>query len=265
MAIWRALEVRGKDSKDFLHRLTTAHVQMLSVGYGSLGLLLEATAKLIASFTLLLPEADRYLLIFATDVERERAFSSLERLHFSEALEIQMVPGEGGVLLAEAEELNQGPLAQCFPIKIEAEALLWPSFIPNKIEAFSEKPLSFLPELDFELARITAGRPMWGKEFGPEANALDCGLLPWIHENKGCYPGQEVVERSLRVGHPARALVKVEGKSELIPGEPLIVEGKEVGKVTSAYGIIALGIVQWKFRERDRFERSNGGELQCRK
>ena len=77
-------------------------------------------------------------------------------------------------------------------------------------------------------------------------------MLPFIDRFKGCYPGQEVVERSLNVGHPARVLIAIEGNSPITRGEKLPFEGGGEALVTSvaeANGIYrALVRVPWAKR-----------------
>jgi folate-binding Fe-S cluster repair protein YgfZ len=70
--------------------------------------------------------------------------------------------------------------------------------------------------------------------------------------NKGCYPGQEVVEKTISLGQPAQRLCLIEGAGappELrSPIMNLADPPAEVGKVTSAEstenGFIALGFVR---------------------
>ncbi|MGZ3740101.1 MAG: hypothetical protein ACXVB9_12055, partial [Bdellovibrionota bacterium] len=90
--------------------------------------------------------------------------------------------------------------------------LVWPSPVPGF--RFSAKaPREVPPGWDF--ARIGALVPWPGKEWNEGAvNALEAGMLPVIDRHKGCYPGQEIVELSLNVGHPARVLVAVEGAED---------------------------------------------------
>jgi aminomethyltransferase len=57
-----------------------------------------------------------------------------------------------------------------------------------------------------------------------------------LHFSKGCYPGQEIVERVRSRGHVNRVLVGLEIDSMQPPtsGTILTLEGNEVGKITSA-------------------------------
>ena len=84
------------------------------------------------------------------------------------------------------------------------------------------------------------------------AHEIDDRTVPaetgWVAEavsfTKGCYTGQELVARmDSRVADPPRRLVRIAGAS-LQAGSPIVVDGAEVGSVTSAADGIALGYVK---------------------
>jgi aminomethyltransferase len=64
-----------------------------------------------------------------------------------------------------------------------------------------------------------------------------------VSYTKGCYIGQETVARVKYRGHVNRALSGLLIEGERVPGEgaQVTVDGKEVGRVTSAVRSIALG------------------------
>jgi aminomethyltransferase len=64
----------------------------------------------------------------------------------------------------------------------------------------------------------------------------ETGLADALNFNKGCYLGQEIVERVRSRGHVNRMLVglKVEGVDALEKGAKVSFEGTEVGEVTSS-------------------------------
>jgi folate-binding protein YgfZ len=87
-----------------------------------------------------------------------------------------------------------------------------------------------------EIARIERGTPLFGQD------VTDDNLPQEIDRNaqaisftKGCYLGQETVARIDALGHVNRLLVgvKIEGPVPE-PDTPMLLEGKEVGRVTSA-------------------------------
>ena len=72
---------------------------------------------------------------------------------------------------------------------------------------------------------------------GPDLFPMEAGLEPIaIRYDKGCYIGQEVIQRVKTYSEPPRMLVRLEldGPSLPPPGAPLTVDGQEVGHVTSA-------------------------------
>ncbi|MBI3929920.1 MAG: hypothetical protein HY319_30555 [Armatimonadetes bacterium] len=65
-------------------------------------------------------------------------------------------------------------------------------------------------------------------------------------EDKGCYPGQEVVARTLHRGHVNWKLrgLRWIGGEPLDPGLEVFVGGKEVARITSVAGDLGLGYVR---------------------
>ncbi|MBZ5544204.1 MAG: aminomethyltransferase family protein [Acidobacteriia bacterium] len=87
-----------------------------------------------------------------------------------------------------------------------------------------------------ETLRIEAGIPRYGAELGEDTLLLEAGLTDAVSFTKGCYIGQEIVERSRSRGHVNWKLVGLIARAPEppSPGTKLIAEGKEVGEVTSA-------------------------------
>jgi len=87
-----------------------------------------------------------------------------------------------------------------------------------------------------ETLRIEAGIPRYGAELGEDTLLLEAGLLNAVSFTKGCYIGQEIVERSRSRGRVNWRLVGIVVSAPAPPasGAKLISEGKEIGEVTSA-------------------------------
>jgi folate-binding protein YgfZ len=94
-----------------------------------------------------------------------------------------------------------------------------------------------------ESLRIEAGVPRYGADFGEDTLPLEAGLLNALSFTKGCYVGQEIVERARSRGHVNWKLVGliVEAGAPPAPGEKLLDEGREVGEVTSSCVSPTLG------------------------
>jgi len=106
-----------------------------------------------------------------------------------------------------------------------------------------------------EMARIEAGLPRYGQDMDETNIPLEAGLeTRAISYTKGCYVGQEVINRIHSVGQVAKALRGLEltttGRDLPARGHKLYLRGKEVGYVTSALDSptfkrhIALGYVR---------------------
>ena len=107
----------------------------------------------------------------------------------------------------------------------------------------------------FETARIEAGIPLFGADMDETNIPLECGIENRaVVYNKGCYIGQEVINRIHSVGHVNKELCGLRLADELktLPqrGDKLFHAGKEIGYVTSAVkspaldANIALGYVR---------------------
>jgi folate-binding protein YgfZ len=91
----------------------------------------------------------------------------------------------------------------------------------------------------FEIARIEAGIPRYGIDMDENSIPLECGIeAEAVSYSKGCYIGQEVINRIHSIGHVNRSLhaLQFAGDLSTLPsrGDKLFSAGKEVGQVTSA-------------------------------
>jgi folate-binding protein YgfZ len=120
-------------------------------------------------------------------------------------------------------------------------------------------PAGLEPPQAWELARIEAGVPVFGREFDDETMPAEAGLVPLaISFSKGCYPGQEPVARVQYRGHANRELRGLELGGELPePGAGVTLGDREVGRVSSPivsprFGPIALAVLRREVRDGDR-------------
>jgi folate-binding protein YgfZ len=83
--------------------------------------------------------------------------------------------------------------------------------------------------------RLAQGVPWFGYDFGEKQIPHEAGLQDsHISYTKGCYTGQEIVERVRSRGQANRQRVGLVFSGEAVPeaGTPLMMEGKEVGFLT---------------------------------
>jgi folate-binding protein YgfZ len=137
-------------------------------------------------------------------------------------------------------------------------------FVPNNsLGAVADKLIAAAKQIGgracgwtaFETARIENGIPRFGADMDETNIPLECGIeRRAIVYNKGCYIGQEVINRIHSVGHVTRELrgLRLADDLKTLPprGDKLFFKGREAGYVTSAVkspvlnANIALGYVR---------------------
>lgn len=107
-----------------------------------------------------------------------------------------------------------------------------------------------------EAVRIENGIPAFGKELTEAYNPHEANLVDYISFSKGCYIGQEVIARLQTYQKVQRYLVSLRWQNtELSPGNKLMLDGKQVGVVTSSSPLattdegIGLGYVRKELAE----------------
>jgi glycine cleavage system T protein len=99
--------------------------------------------------------------------------------------------------------------------------------------------------------RIEAGIPRYGTDFTEDNLLLETGLDDHVSFTKGCYLGQEIVERVRSRGHVNKRLsgLLIDGAIPARHGDPIRVYEKPVGMITSSVysprlkRAIALGFI----------------------
>ncbi|MFK8025431.1 MAG: folate-binding protein YgfZ [Ilumatobacter sp.] len=103
------------------------------------------------------------------------------------------------------------------------------------------------PATDIEAARIGAGWPRMGAEIEPGSTipATTGIVLQAANFQKGCYPGQELVERMDSRGADAPRSLRIVDVAGAKPGDDVAdADGGSVGTVTSATADAALAYVR---------------------
>lgn len=91
---------------------------------------------------------------------------------------------------------------------------------------------------EFDALRVSAHWPVVGVDVEPGCIPAETGLIPVaVSFTKGCYPGQELVERmDSRAASAPRELRAASVPAGTKPGDAFVVDGREVGIVTSVAG-----------------------------
>jgi folate-binding protein YgfZ len=189
-------------------------VEALAVDEWCDALLLTAKARVIAPLRLLRRGGDDYLL--STEPELgERVRAQLLRTRFAAKAEIEPETHDAWLVLGGEEVIDERPEGD----EVDADA--------------------------FERWRIENGVPQWGRELDEQVLPAEAGLTKThVSFSKGCYPGQEPIARQHYRGKVNRRLRVLETEGEVAPGTDVSLEGKTVGRVTSAVAGLALAYVR---------------------
>ena len=208
------LRVAGPDAADYLQRMVSKDVEALSVGESCEALLLNAKARVIAPLRIIRRAADDFLLLTEPELG-ETAREELVRMRFAAKAEIEAEEHESWLVLGGEEVLDERPAGE----EVDEEQL--------------------------ERWRIESGIPRWGREIDDRVLPAEAGLdETHVSFNKGCYPGQEPIARQRYRGKVNRRLRVLEIDGDAAPGDELLLDGKKVGRITSAVPGLALGYVR---------------------
>ena len=244
-------EMKGKDARDFLHRLTTANVRDLEPGDFRAGFFLSAQGKVRAAFRIACRAADSFYLEVeggADDAWKSALLAVMDQFTFAEKYELVEKSGLKnawvfGLPTAGENRIDEHTHGDEILLKLHgpksAFGTAWTSVWGPRaaIDRYvAAEGCLWLSEAEFERMRIDALFPRIDRELVPEANPLELGLRFAIADNKGCYPGQEVIEKIVSLGSPAKRLALLSGSGPRpAPGALLATEeGADAGVVTSA-------------------------------
>ncbi len=281
------LRFTGPDRISYLQGMLSNDVKKLAPGEGIHAAVLDVQGRILADTRLFYLE-DAFLLELWEPL-KEKIVAHLNRYLVADDVEIADLTGQYAVLSLQGpksplllKELfpNTEPLSsdlahralhldtaevrvvrsshtgeQGYDLFVPAQALTHAvSVIQEKGASFS---LCWVGAEAQEILRIEAGIPRYGVDMSEENLLLETGLDRAVSFQKGCYLGQEVVERIRSRGHVNRKLVglTLQGETPAPPGSPIRADGKEIGRVTSSVlsparkHAVALGYVHRDYLE----------------
>lgn len=256
------LEMRGEDRLRFLNGLVTAEVKGLEPGHGVYGFVTEVKGHILADVAILALD-DRLWL----ELPPERGAAIAEHLGkyiIVDRVALERLEGRWRLALAgpKAPELLAG-LAGAGPEEIRAHRELEiagrsvravrgadlgvPVFglwlaaedVEAVREALAGAGAVTVSGSAFDALRVAAGRPRFGRDFGPDNFPKETGLEEEaVSYTKGCYLGQEVVARIHYRGGVNKNLrgVRLAADVAEILGREVVHDGRPAGTVTSAAG-----------------------------
>ena len=273
---WHAvLTLAGPDRVRYLNAMVTNNIQGLADGRGVFALLLNPQGHILAELEVY-KQAEKLLTLSHASV-RERTFSTLDKYIIMDNVDLEDVSEHVGSIAIEGPRaaviiqqasgiaLEDLPEMAVQEVKVEripcqflrrshfgqpgAEFLtrrdrlpsLWKKLLAG-VHAHGGEPIGMRT---LNTLRLEAGVPWFPEDFNDSVIPHEAGLEnTHVNFSKGCYTGQEIVERVRSRGHVNRRLVRLQLKVTGAPpasGTKLRAAGAEVGQLTSVAALPAGG------------------------
>jgi hypothetical protein len=231
------ITVTGTDAKTYLHSQVSQDVNSLEIGDSRYAFLLQPTGKIDVVLRITCATHDRYVL----DMEPgfgEAALARLNRFKIRVRADMEL-SGQVWRAIRTSE-----------PVRIEGalrawsgDGRAWDVFAPN-VGLGESIPPGTLD--DYDAFRLECGWPLMGQDISTDMVPAETGIVEHaVSFTKGCYPGQELVERmDSRKATPPRQLRVIERSPEMVVGSDVVRDGAVVGVVTSVGGHRAFALVK---------------------
>jgi tRNA-modifying protein YgfZ len=255
---WLDLSARGKikltgeDRARLLHAMSTNHIQQLTPGSGCYAFFLNDKGRVLADANVLcLPD---YFLLDVEPETREPLFQHLDRFIIADDVTLEDVTDATTTIAIEGPESARVLERAGAPVpEAEYSSVDWGQALVARLNSTGsagffifapadEKPAlisrleaagtAFADDEAARVVRLEHGKPRYGEDISERFLAQEANQPQALHFSKGCYLGQEIVERVRSRGQIHRVLnpMVLETKEPPLPGTKL-----ETGaEVTSA-------------------------------
>jgi tRNA-modifying protein YgfZ len=259
------IRVTGEDRARLLHAMSTNHVQGLRPGEGFYTFFLSAQGRVLADANLFCFE-DQMLLDTEPET-RTKLYEHLDRYIIADDVILEDETGSSATVSVEGPEATRVLLALGAPTPVaDFGWQAWDERIVARVDSTGaggffiflppEEKAVLLAQLaavgaveataeDARTVRIEHGRPRYGEEITERYLLQETGQMQAVNFNKGCYLGQEIVERVRSRAQIHRVLKRVEIDAREVPaaGVKLKAGDADAAEIASAAYSPALGKV----------------------
>jgi folate-binding protein YgfZ len=266
------IKLTGEDRARLLHAMTTNHIQQLTPGTGCYAFFLNDKGRVVADANVLC-RPDYFLLDVEPEV-REHLYQHLDRFIIADDVTLEDATGATAVIAVEGPRAAEVLQRAAAPVpEAEYSSSDWgESFVARlsfsggpgfRIFAPATEKAALIARLegagaepaDAQAARVVRlehGKPRYSEDISDRFLAQEANQPHALHFSKGCYLGQEIVERVRSRGQIHRVLMPLvlDTKAPPEPGAKLLIDGAGAAEITSAaYSpaldkVVALGYVR---------------------
>ena len=270
-AAWLDLSARGKikltgeDRARLLHAMSTNHIQQLTPGTGCYAFFLNDKGRILADANILC-RPDHFLLDVEPEV-REKLFAHLDHYIIADDVYLEDATGSTATIAVEGPRSAEVLVAAGAPVpETDYASAEWGTGVVARVTStgspgfFVFAPAAEKPDLiarleaagaeaaaaeAYRVVRLEHGKARYGEDLSERYLAQEANQPHALHFNKGCYLGQEIVERVRSRGQIHRVLMPLvlETTEPPEPGAKLEIGDASVAEITSAAYSPALGKV----------------------
>jgi tRNA-modifying protein YgfZ len=261
-AAWLDLSARGKikltgeDRARLLHAMTTNHIQQLTPGTGCYAFFLNDKGRILSDANILC-RPDHFLLDLEPEA-REKIYQHLDHFIIADDVTLEDVTDGLATIAVEGPKAAAVLQAAGAPIpEADYSTVEWGSRVVARLNSsgslgfFIFAPASEKPHIvaqieaagavaadaeAFRVVRLEHGKARYGDDIGERFLAQEANQPQALHFSKGCYLGQEIVERVRSRGQIHRVLMPLvlDTKAPPEPGTKLQTGETNVAEITSA-------------------------------
>lgn len=275
-ATWRAnLVATGEDRVRWLNGMVTNNIRDLALGHGVYSFVLNPQGRIQGDLTAF--NRGDYLLLATDESQSAALLAWLNRYIIMDDVELTDVTdslASIGIRGPKAAQILKAASFSADVQPLEVTDATWNgigiSIARGISEHFPEYEIWFAPEHAaaiwdaliaagaqpvgyeaLELFRIASGVPAYGQDIRDRELPQETEQKHALHFAKGCYIGQEIVERIRSRGNVHRALTAFTLSQEVPAGTKLLKDGKEIGELTSVATIPSNKIVALGYARRE--------------
>ena len=231
-----------------MHAMSTNHIQQLKPGDGCYAFFLTAQGKIVADANIFC--FDEYLLLEVEPEAREKLYEHLDKFIIADDVTLEDLSGsqrivgiEGpnaeGILRSHGLPVPSEPYQHAAGNDAVVARVSYTGACGFRIFGASEAITRGLTQATLEdanIVRLEHFRPLLGADIFETTLPMETQQNHGLHFSKGCYIGQEIVERVRSRGHVNRLLTGIKLETEAPPerSTPVSAKGVECGRITSA-------------------------------
>jgi len=270
-AAWLDLSPRGKirltgeDRARLLHAMSTNHIQQLTPGMGCYAFFLNDKGRILADANILCRQ-DHFLLEVEPEV-RDKLVAHLDHYIIADDVTLEDATADLATIAIEGPKAAEVLQAAGAPVpEVDYASADWGGRLVARLNSsgslgfFVFAPVAEKPDLitqlhaagaeagdaeAFRVVRLEHGKARYGEDLSERYLAQEANQPHALHFNKGCYLGQEIVERVRSRGQVHRLLMPLvlDTKEPPEPGAKLEIGETSAAEITSAAYSPSLGKV----------------------